>query len=55
MTKLTLKNAFIAAQSRGDGVYKITLICRQKDVAGEICDVTNLEVQIKGEENGHRD
>lgn len=49
MTKLTLKNAFIAAQSCGDGLCVITLTCRQKDVAGVICETTNLEVEIKSE------
>lgn len=55
MTKLTLKYASIAAQTAGDGMYEITLTCLKKDVAGEICEATNLEVEIKSQENGHRD
>ena len=49
MTKLTLKNASIASQSGGDGMYKITLTCRLKDVTGEIVEVTGLNVEIKSE------
>ena len=55
MTNLTLKNALVVSQSGGEGMYEITLTCRQKDVAGVICEATNLEVQIKSKENGHRD
>lgn len=49
MTKLTLKNASIVAQSGGDEMYEITLTCRQKDVTGVICEATDLEVEIKSE------
>ena len=55
MTKLTLKNASIVAQCGGDGMYEITLTCRLKDVAGAICELTNLDVEIKSKEDGHRD
>lgn len=47
MTKLTLKNASIVAQSGGAGVYEITLTCRLKDVTGEVVEVTGLNVEIK--------
>lgn len=56
MTKLTLKNVNIVSQSgKGGGMYEITLTCRQKDVAGVICEATNLEVEIKSQDYGHRD
>ena len=55
MTKLTLKNVNIVSKSGGEGMYEITLTCRQKDVAGVICEATNLEVEIKSQDYGHRD
>ena len=53
MTKLTLKYAYIAALSGGDGMYEITLACRLKDVVGVICEETNLDVEIKSKEDEH--
>ena len=55
MTNLTLKNALVVSQSGGEGIYEITLTCRQKDVAGVICEATNLDVEIKSQDYGHRD
>ena len=55
MTKLTLKNASIVSQSGEEGMYVIALTCPLRDVAGQILEAENLEVEIKSKEDGHRD
>ena len=55
MTNLTLKNANIVSQSGEEGMYGIVLTCPLRDVAGQILEVENLDVEIKSKDYGHRD